>query len=144
MLGTEKLLITEFVDTGELQMIYWPVLNHGQPSVFATLTAFCAGWQDPALFWTAHDILFENMSALWSANRDYYVQTAVSIGADQATFEACYDNPDSIAHILDLDQIRQERGVFSQPVFDINGTVYFGAAPYDVFAGVIRSELPDG
>ena len=144
MLGTEKLLITEFVDNGAMQMVFWPVINHGQPSVFSTLTAFCAGWQDPALFWAAHDLMFSDQSSLWRADRDYYVQTALQVGAEQATFESCYDDPESIAHIQNLDQIRRDRGIFGQPVFDINGEVYFGAAPYDIFAGIIRAELPDG
>ena len=143
MLGTEKQLATEFVDTGQLQMVFWPVLNHGQPSVFSTLTAFCVGWQDPALFWEIHNNLFADQTALWRADRDYFVGAATAVGADKIAFEACYDDPASVAHIQELDVIRRERGISGQPVFDINGQVFFGAVPFDIFAGVIRTELPD-
>ena len=100
--------------------------------------------QDPALFWTAHDVLFENMGALWSANRDYLCANSRPWWAlIRQPLKRAMDDPDSVAHVLALDEIRQERGIFGQPVFDINGTIYFGAAPYDIFAGVIRAELPD-
>ncbi|MCA9917774.1 MAG: thioredoxin domain-containing protein [Anaerolineales bacterium] len=136
MLGTEPDIIANYVATGRVKLIFWPVLNHGDPSVYATLTAECMGQQDPNLFWAAHEFLFANQNALWGADRDYYVNTAVSLGADQATFEACYDGPDGLATVLELDAIRRQRSIFSQPIFDINGEIFVGAQPYEDFAAV--------
>ena len=78
MLGTEPDIIRDYVETGQVKLVFWPVLNHGNPSVFSTLTAECAGQQDPDLFWSVHETLFENQGELWGADRDYYVQTAVA------------------------------------------------------------------
>lgn len=136
MLGTEPDIIANYVETGRVKLVFWPVLNHGDPSVYSTLTAECVGQQDPDLFWAAHKYLFENQNDLWGADRDYYVNTAVALGADQATFEACYDGPDGIATVLELDAIRRQRSIFSQPVFDINGEIFVGAQPYDAFAAI--------
>ena len=136
MLGTEPDIIANYVETGQVKLIFWPVLNHGDPSVYSTLTAECMGQQDPDLFWVAHEHLFANQSDLWRADRDYYVNTAVALGADQAEFEACYDGPDGIATVLELDNIRRQRSIFSQPIFDINGEIFVGAQPYDSFAAV--------
>ncbi len=136
MLGTEPDIIANYVETGRVKLVFWPVLNHGNPSVYSTLAAECMGQQDPDLFWVAHHYLFENQSALWGADRDYYVETAVALGADQATFEACYDGPTGLETILALDDIRRQRSVFSQPIFDINGQIFVGAQPYDAFAAV--------
>ena len=136
MLGTEPDIIANYVETGRVKLVFWPVLNHGDPSVYSTLTAECAGQQDPALFWTVHEYLFANQADLWRADRDYYVNTAASLGADQAEFEACYDGPDGIAQVLELDDIRRQRGIFTQPIFDINGEVFVGAQPYDSFAAL--------
>jgi len=122
-------------------MVFWPVLNHGDPSVYSTLTAHCAGQQDPELFWTVHGVLFNNQSDLWRATRDYYVNTAVGAGADQAEFEACYDDPAQVAALTALDAIRRDRGVFSQPVFDVNGNVFAGALPFERFAAIIDETL---
>jgi 2-hydroxychromene-2-carboxylate isomerase len=91
----------------------------------------------PALFWEIHEVLFENQSQLWRADREYYVQTAVSVGADQAQFEACYDGADGTARVLELDALRRERGIFSQPTFDINGNVQGGAPRFEIFAALL-------
>jgi hypothetical protein len=72
-------------------------------------------------------------------DRDYYVNTAVAVGADQATFEACYDGEDGLATVMELDAIRRDRAVFSQPIFDINGEIFVGAQPYESFAAVFEA-----
>lgn len=136
MLGTEPDIVANYVASGKVQIVFWPVLNHGDPSVYSTLTAVCAGRQDPALFWEIHHTLFQNQNDLWGANRDYYVNAAVSVGADQAAFEACYDGPDGLAEVMALDALRRERGIYSQPTFDINDNIFAGAASYDIFAQV--------
>ena len=124
MLGTEPDIAVNYIETGLVKTIFWPVLNHGAPSVYSTIAAECVGQQSAEAFWEMHHLLFENQRDLWGADRDYYVQTAVTIGVDQAVFEACYDNPDSLAQVQKLDEIRRQWGVFSQPTFDVNGRVF--------------------
>lgn len=141
MLGTEPQIVENYVSSGKVKIVFWPVLNHGDASVYSTVAAECVGQQNPQLFWDYHHTLFDSYSQLWSASRDYYVQTAVAVGADQAAFEACYDGPEALAQVQALDALRRERGVFSQPVFDIAGNLYAGAPPYDVFAATIDSVL---
>ena len=124
-----------------MKLVFWPVLNHGNPSVYSTVTAECVGQQDPAMFWAVHETLFENQSELWGAGREFYVETAVAAGADQSTFETCYDSQTAMDQVLELDNIRRQRGIFSQPQFDINGTVFVGAQPYIAFAEAIEFNL---
>ena len=107
----------------------------------SVVTAECAGQQDPALFWAVHKALFENQGELWGAGRDYFVETAVTLGADQATFETCYDSQSAMDQVLELDNIRRQRGIFSQPQFDINGVIFVGAQPYTTFAEAIDFNL---
>ncbi|MBK8988108.1 MAG: thioredoxin domain-containing protein [Chloroflexi bacterium] len=141
MLGTEPDIIRDFVVSGQVKLVFWPVINHGNPSVYATLTAHCAGAQNPNFFWALHKYLFENQADLWRADRDYFVNTAVSFGVDQAEFESCYDGPDELAQVMDLDNLRRQRGIFSQPQFDINGLIFVGAQRYDAFAEAINDRL---
>ncbi len=136
MLGTEPEIIANYVETGRVKLQFWPVLNHGDPSLYSTLTAECVGQQSPDLFWDMHAYLFSNQADLWRADRDYFVKTAVAVGADQNAFEACYDGPSGLSTVLELDAIRRQRSIFVQPVFDINGEILVGAQPYDVFAAV--------
>jgi 2-hydroxychromene-2-carboxylate isomerase len=65
------------------------------------------------------------------------VQTAVAVGADQAEFEACYDGAEGTAKVLELDDLRRQRGIYSQPTFDINGTIQGGAPRFEIFAAVL-------
>lgn len=141
MLGTEPEVIQNYVETGQVKLVFWPVLNHGNPSVYSTLTAECAGQQDPALFWTVHEQLFANQDELWGAGRGYFVETAVAAGADQAIFEACYDSQSAMDQVLELDNVRRQRGIFSQPQFDIGGTIFVGAQPYEAFSEAIDFNL---
>ena len=141
MLGTEPDILRNYVMNGQVKLVFWPVLNHGNPSVYSTLTAECAGQQDPDLFWALHKYLFENQGDLWSAGRDYFVETAVSLGVDQTEFEACYDGTAGLAQVMELDNGRRQRGIFSQPQFDINGYIFVGAQPYETFAETLDASL---
>lgn len=131
--------MNDYVATGQVKLVFWPVLNHGAASVYATVTMECAGLQSAELGWAVHHSLFENQSALWGADRDTLVNLAVEEGADQATFEACYDNQATVTHLQALDQIRVERGVYGQPFFQVNGQLFGGDAQ---LLGAIDAALP--
>jgi protein-disulfide isomerase len=143
VLGTEPQVIENYVEDGRVKIVFWPVLNHGNPSVYSTLAAHCAGAQDPAQFWQMHNVFFENQNDLWTATRDYFVETTVSLGLDQAAFETCYDSPDSLAEVMALDSIRRDRGVFGQPTFDANGLIFAGALPFEQFAAALDNQLAE-
>ena len=141
MLGTEPELVNKYVESGQVKMVFWPVINHGDPSIYATLTVQCIGQIDVDKFWEGHELLFINQRDLWRADRDYFVETAVSIGIDQIQFETCYDSGDTLQNILSLDDIRRERGIYGQPMFDIAGTIYAGAGSFADFSAVLDAEL---
>lgn len=125
-----------------MQYVFWPVLNHGDPSLYASVTAECVARQDMEAFWRVHRLLFEEQRQLWSADRDYFVDAAVRAGADQAAFEQCYDDGSGVDQVLILDTIRRERGIYGQPVFDINGQILFGGQSWATFQSVIDPLLP--
>lgn len=141
MLGTEPQIIADYVATGLVRIVFWPVLNHGRPSVDSTVAAECLGQQDPALFWAAHGVLFEKQDDLWSADRAYYAALAEGLGADRPAFEACFDGADATAQVTALDEARLQRGIFGQPTFDVNGQVFAGLQRYEVFQAAIDAAL---
>lgn len=141
-MNTEPQIIETYVATGEVQLVFMPVLNHRDASVNSHAAAECIAQQSMSAFWAAHDLFFREQSSLWRADRDYFVQSAVNLGVNQATFEQCYDSGAGVEAVLALDEIRRSRNVFTQPVFDINGTVFAGARSFDDFAEVIESKLP--
>lgn len=141
MLGAEKEIIANYVDAGLAKIVFWPMLDLGSNSLNSAAAAYCVGAQDVGLYWEYHDFLFENQRDLYGADRDYFVETAVAIGADRATFEACYYSGDAHAQMSELDQARRQAGVNSRPTIDINGQRAFGAQPFSAFQPFIEAAL---
>jgi protein-disulfide isomerase len=133
VLGAEKEIIPNYIDTGQVRVVYWPMLDHGQASVNAHAAADCVGRQDVDAFWAVHDQFYEDQSQLFRAGRDYFVEAAVNAGLDQVAFEACYDSGEAHARVSELDARRRELGIFNRPSFDINGQLLVGSQPLNVF-----------
>lgn len=141
MLGAEPEIIANYVDQGQVRIVFWPILDHGNASLNAHAAADCIGRQSVDAFWVVHDQFFVNQDELWQADRDYFVDAAVAVGVDQAAFEECYDNGTGHATVTELDSIRRSLGVFSRPTFDINGQLLIGSQPFSVFSDYFEAEL---
>ena len=63
------------------------------------------------------------------------------MGVDAEAFGACFDGGEALDHVLALDEARRARGIFTQPVFDIDGELLYGSQSFDTFAGVIDGAL---
>ena len=100
----------------------------------------CAGQQDPALAWTAHDILFENLSALYRGDLDLYLSIAEQTGLDLDAFQTCFGSDEAIQRIQNLDQIRRDKGVTGQPIFEFVGFGFLiGSQPKQVFDDALNA-----
>lgn len=142
MLGAEKEIIANYVDSGQVRIIFWPILDHGNASLNAHAAAECVGRQSPDAFWQIHDQFYADQGNLWSANREYFIAAAAGIGVDQAAFEACYDSGDAHAVVTELDSNRRGLGIFNRPTFNINDQFLVGAQTFAVFASYIDAALP--
>ena len=140
MLGTEPDIEASFVETGQVQLIFNPVLNHGDRSVQAHLAVECAAEQQD--FWSFRRYLFENQNALWGGDiRQALKNLALEAGLDSESFNLCLDEQRYLARIQAQDEIRKNQGIFSQPVLDINGELLVGSQPTDVVAPIIQKHL---
>lgn len=142
MLGTEPRIIERYIETGQVRLVFWPMLDHGDDSLNSHAAADCAGRQEPNAFWQLHDEFFANQNDLWGAGRDYFVNAAVAAGVDKATFEACYDSGEGHATVTAQDRLRRNEGIFSRPTFYIGDQILVGAQPFEVFEQVIEAALP--
>jgi predicted DsbA family dithiol-disulfide isomerase len=86
--------------------------------------------------------MFEELSSLYTADRDYYMSQAEAVGVDTELFADCYDSGRGVEQVLALDQIRLERGIYGQPTFDLNGMIALGAIPIEAFRDAIDQQLP--
>ena len=140
MLGAEPLIRENYIKTGQVRLIFNPVLSHGDRSYQTHQAAECAGEQ--GRFWEFHDVLFEHQDSFWAGDiRATVKQLAAEAGLDTASFNACLDEQRYLDVIFSQDEIRQQRGIRGQPVFDINGEFLVGAQPFEVFQSVIEAQL---
>ena len=140
MLGTEPAIHEHYIKTGQVKLIFNPVLNHGDRSYQTHQAAECAAEQ--GRYWEFHDVLFENQDSFWSGDiRATVKQLAAEHELDTAGFNACIDEQRYLDLVSSQDEIRQQRGIRGQPVFDINGEFLIGAQPFETFQSVIEAQL---
>lgn len=142
MLGAEKQIIEEYVNSGRVKIVFWPMIDFGPPSQNAHAAAFCAGQQSADLYWAMHDFLFENFSDLRQADSAWFSESATSLGADAQTFASCYDSGDGHFLATDLDGARRRQGIVNRPTFDVEGVMFFGNQPFEAFVEVFAGVLP--
>jgi protein-disulfide isomerase len=119
---SEESLIAEFVQPGDVYVVFRQYPFIGQDSLRAANASLCAS--DQGRFWDYHDILFanqtgENVGAYTSAR---LVAFADSLGLEVTAFEACLDNE---IHKDEIDAdfaLGVEYGVTGTPAIFINGT----------------------
>jgi protein-disulfide isomerase len=144
VLGAEKEIIARYVTTGEVKIVHWPITDIGQRAVDAMAAAYCVGEHSVDAYWRYHDLLYENYSDTYRNDRAYLVDKAVSVGADQAAFEACYDAGEAHDLVLQLNQQRKNEGINQRPTYDINGQKTFGVQSFELFDGFIQLALSGG
>ncbi len=139
---TGALLDETYVATGRVQHIFrnFPLSFHPN-AVPAAAAAYCAGQQDPALFWGMHDWLFANQS-VWSSDDDapgMFRDQALALKADGAAFDACLIAPETAA-ALDKDQTEgMKLEIAGTPAFYINDWFLGGAYPFAEFQDAIAN-----
>jgi protein-disulfide isomerase len=141
VLGTEPALRASYVRTGQVLLVFNPVLSHGEYSVQAHLAGECAAEQ--GYFWPVHDLLFENQSALWGDTQAVAEELAAEVGLDVEQFSACMNEQRYLDALYSQDERRKEHGIRGQPVFDINGAFLFGAQSFETFQTIIETKLAE-
>ena len=90
MLGTEPEIKGIYVKTGQVKLIFNPVLDRGDHSVQAHQAVECADEQGQ--FWPLHDILFERQSELFGGDIRETIKTlAVNLDLNSDQFNLCID-----------------------------------------------------
>ena len=130
-----------YVDSGQVKLVWRNFEHYGRESEDAATGAYCAGEQDK--FWDYHDTLYTNQGGINSGSfsNSRLVQFAEENQLDIATFEACQTRFKYDA-VLSADfNLGRNQGVTGTPGFFVNGQYVSGAQPYEVFAGIIDSEI---
>ena len=146
-LGTEPLLIRDYVETGKVRLIYRTVGDWiGPESLLAAEAAYCAG--DQGKFWAFHDVLFANQHGenQGAFSRERIEAMAQMLGLDMDTFRECLDEHKYQKQAMQDLKDSQAAGVQGTPSFIViapDGSQQFieGAVPYERFREAIEEAL---
>ena len=133
--------MAEYAESGDLRIEWRDLSIFGEDSSRAALAAYAAAEQDA--FWDYHDMLFpggETTSAQ-GLSEESLIGLADELGLDTVQFEADMKSPETAQAVAANQQLGVDLGVFSTPVFIINGQPVIGAQPTEVFVEAVDAAL---
>jgi len=133
----------EYIDTGQVKLVFRDFPVHGQPAVMIAMVAECAA--DQGKFWEMHVLLFERTEE-WSESEDIlgtFQSYAEEIGIDPLELVNCLELGTPFERIQEDYNVGVQDGVTGTPGFLINGTPVIGAQPFEEFQRVIEQELAE-
>jgi protein-disulfide isomerase len=139
--GPEQQLVTDYVDTDQVRLVFRNLAFIGQESIRAAEAAECAGDQDQ--FWAYHDLLFqkqgaENSGVYSQANLEQY---AASLGLDTTQFHQCLSSGRYLSLVQQQSAEAQRMGVSSTPTLLVDGQVVQNGSRYPVLQAAIEAAL---
>ena len=145
---TENSIITNYVKTGKVKILFKDYIILGQDSINAANAAHCAN--DQKLFWEYHSMLYNNWAGEntgW-ADLAHLHEFANTLGLDMDVFSTCMSDLkwNELVNLSSKDG--QKLGVSGTPTFfviDQNNDVIkiVGAQHYDVFKQIFDSVLDE-
>jgi protein-disulfide isomerase len=139
-------IITNYVETGKVKIIFKDYNIIGSDSVNASHGAHCA--KDQGMFWEYHDILYSNWTGEnngW-ASPENLILFAEKINLDMDKWAKCMDEKLHSKTILTSNEDAKKLQLTGTPAFFVissDGQVskLFGAQPFEVFERVFNEKL---
>lgn len=131
----------EYVEAGDLRIEWRDLMVFGAESEQAALASYAAAKQDAYLEF--HDALFlDNQIRTESElSEDALVALAAELGLDAEQFATDMAAPETAAAVASNQQLAQDLGVNSTPIFILGGTPIIGAQPTEVFTNTLEDKL---
>ncbi len=140
MLGTEPQIKEKYVKTGQVKLVFNPLIDLGEGSRQAHQAAACAGEQGK--FWPMHNLLFEQQNDLYSGEvQEVSQELAGQLSLNQEQFNTCLAEQRMAELVQSQDDHRRQLGIRNRPTFDINGQLIVGGQPFEVFQAAIEPLL---
>jgi len=140
VLGAEEEIKREYVSSGQVKLVFAPILDHDDHSLQAHQAGECAAEQGQ--FWPLHDILFAELNDLWAGDvRQIIKNKAQRLPLDQAAFSTCIDEQRYVELVTTQDEQRRALGVRTRPTVSINDQVVVGPQPFAIYKGLIDTLL---
>jgi protein-disulfide isomerase len=126
--NVEPDLIDDYISTGKVRLVSFPVAFVNSQSLPGAEAAACAAEQDG--FWEYRHLLFANQG-ISAFNRTNLVAFAGVAGLDLDSFAACLDGDRYLSSVTNQSRLAQRFGVNGTPTFEIGGSRYEGLLSYD-------------
>ena len=144
MLAVEPQIVEQYARSGKVSLVFRDVLNHGERSERASEAAACAGRQ--GYFWDMHALLFENQDNVWAASKDELLEVMFQFGdqiegLETASYRQCLQERSTLPELQAADAEQRERGITSQPIFEIGDQRLFGLQSYEAMSAWIEEAL---
>jgi protein-disulfide isomerase len=136
---TYALIRSTYGDRVRFVYRHYPLTSIHPDALPSALAAECA--KEQGKFWEYHDYLFSHQNNL---SRDALISYATTVGVpDVKQFTTCFDEQKYLSTIqTDIkDANGYCFGTCGTPTFFINGNIFVGAQPYELFVQAIDSEL---
>jgi len=139
-------IITNYVETGKVKIIFKDYNIIGPDSINASHGAHCA--KDQGLFWQYHDILYSNWTGEnngWASSENL-TAFAEEINLDMDQWTKCMNEKPHSKTILSSNEDAEKLQLTGTPAFFVinsDGQVskLFGAQPFEVFERVFDEQL---
>ena len=143
---TEKSILSNYVETGKVKLIFKDFTIIGPDSINAAHAAHCA--DDQGKFWEFHDMLYNNWAGEnngWASSENLY-RFAENVGLKTSIFEQCMNEKIHQSLMVASNEDARTLGLTGTPAFFVIGsdnqiTKISGAQPYEVFERIFESEL---
>lgn len=145
---TQSKIVSSYVDTGKVKMVFRNFAFLGPESVAAAAAAECAN--DQGKLWPYHDAIYQTKADDelrgggendGSLNRTLFLKIAQDLNLDVAAFTSCIDGNKYVELVAQEKAAATSAGVNSTPSFLINGKRILGAEPFSTFERVINEAL---
>jgi protein-disulfide isomerase len=137
----EPQIIRQYVQSGQVTMVYKHLAFLGQESEWAAQAAECAADQNK--FWEYHDYLYQHQNGenQGAFTKDKLIGFAQALELDMAKFTPCLANDETLDRVqADTEEGKQVRAT-GTPTFFINGLRIVGAQPYGTYQAAIDQAL---
>ncbi|QOR47310.1 thioredoxin domain-containing protein [Trueperella pecoris] len=144
-LWTDRTLpvMKKYVEAGQLRIEWHDISIFGEDSERAALAALAAGAQ--GRFWDFHDELFAGgrIRQPQQLSHEELVAVADKLGLDVAKFSVDLAAPETAQTVAKNKALGSDLGVYSTPVFVINGKPIIGAQPEATFTDAVEAALKE-
>ncbi len=93
-----------------------------------------------------HTLLFENQDRVWGTSNDGLLELMVGFGSqveglDQEAYRKCIQERSTLQKLRTSDVEQRSRGIYAQPIFEINAQRLFGLQSFETMSAYIEEEL---